>query len=123
MTQKISGPGIGLPLPQNLYPSQLQNAPADISTNQVCLNAGDVFIIPAGEWWVDPGMYSVFQYLDPVNGIWNFGPTPGWFGGKQFVISDGFTTRIANLLGCPVGAVVIAYGSAYVQSTTTITQT
>ena len=41
MTQGLSGPGIGLPLPQNLYPSYLQNAPIDTPTNKVALAAGD----------------------------------------------------------------------------------
>ena len=42
----------------------------------------------------------------------------------QFVVSDGFNVRVANLLGCPVSASVTNYGAGgYVQATTTITAT
>lgn len=125
MTQNISGPGIGLPLSQNLYPSQLLpgTMPYDASTNKVALAPGDTLPIPAGEWYIDLGMYLVIQYLDPITNTWSMGPTAGWIGGTQFVKSDGFTARVANLLGCPVAAVVAALGSGYVQSTTTVTAT
>lgn len=123
MGQIISGPGIPLPLPQNLYPTELDNAPYDVSSNRVTLNAGDSLPVPAGSWYIDMGMYCVIQYLDPVTGLWAMGPTAGWIGGRQYVKSDGFTVRVANLLGCPINATVAALGSAYVQSTTTITAT
>lgn len=123
MTQLINGPGIGLPLAQNLYPSDLNNAPYDSPTNHITLGAGDTLPIPAGHWMVNPGQYSVIQFLDPVTGTWNMGPNAAWTGGHQFVISDGFNVRVANLLGCPVSAVVAAPGSGYVQASTTITAT
>ena len=74
MTILISGPGIGLPPPQNLYPTQLNNAPADAPTNYLALVAGQVITIPAGRWFVDPGAVSIIQYLDPVTGIWRTQP-------------------------------------------------
>ena len=37
MTQRISGPGLGLPLPQGLYPSYLNNAPVDANSNRIAL--------------------------------------------------------------------------------------
>lgn len=123
MTQRIAGPGLGLPLPQNLYPSQLQYAPPDASTNRIALAPGDTLLIPAGDWFVNVGQYCVIQFLDPVTGIWNMGTNAAWLGGNQFVVSDGFNVRVANLLGCPVSASVTSYGSNYVQSTTTITAT
>lgn len=123
MTQKIAGPGLGLPLPQNLYPSELYNAPYDANTNRISLAAGDTLPIPAGEWFVNLGQYLVLQFLDPVTNTWAMGPNAAWQGGHRFVCSDGFNVRVANLLGCPVHAVVAAYGSGYVQSTTTVTAT
>ena len=66
----LSGPGVGLPYPQNLYPSQLQNAPQDASTNRLALAPGDTFVLPAGDWWISLGMYMVLQYLDPVTNTW-----------------------------------------------------
>ena len=121
MTQKISGPGIGLPPPQNYYPSQLQNAAQDPSSNRLCLNAGDTFVIPAGEFWINTGCYSVLQFLDPVTNVWSMGANAAWNGGHQFVVSDGYTTRLANLTGCPVSAVITQQGGGWVQASTTIT--
>ena len=124
MTQRISGPGLGLPLAQNLYPSQLYNAPYDSSNNRIALAPGDTLPIPAGDWFVGLGSYCVLQFLDPVSNTWNMGPTAAWLGGHQFVVSDGFNVRVANLLGCPVSASVTNYGAGgYVQATTTITAT
>ena len=121
MTQGLSGPGLGLPLPQNLYPSELTNAPYDTPTNRVTLNASDVLVIPAGDWYINTGMYCVVQYLDPITGVWAMGPNAGWNGGMQFIKSDGFTVRLANLLNCPVSASVTTPGGGWTQSTTTIT--
>src|SRR5215471_11859885 len=101
MTQPLAGPGQGLPLPQNLYPSQLGNAPYDTPTNRIALQAADTFLIPAGEWYIATGLYSVLQYLDPITGVWVTGPTGGWLGSHIYIKSDGFTTRLANLLNCP----------------------
>jgi len=123
MTQHIAGPGLGLPLPQNLYPSELQNAPPDCSNNRIALAPGDTLPIPAGDWLVNTGMYCVLQFLDPITGTWAMGPNAGWNGGQQFVISDGFNVRVANLLGCPISASITSGGSNYVQSTTTISAT
>ncbi len=123
MTQGISGPGLGLPFPQNYYPSQLQNAPQDPSSNRIALSGGESFVIPAGDFYVNLGCYSVMQYLDPVTNVWVMGANAGWAGGVQFVKSDGFTTRIANLTGCPVSASVITSGGGWVQGSTTVTAT
>jgi hypothetical protein len=117
----ISGPGIGLPPPQNLYPSELNNAPYDAPTNYLALVAGQFINIPAGRWFVDPGAVSVIQYLDPVTGIWRTQTGSAMRGQAQQVLSDGFTRRIANLTGCPIGAIVTSGGSSWVQSSTTVT--
>ena len=121
MTQRISGPGLGLPLPQNLYPSELNYAAQDASSNRVALAPGDTFVVPAGDWFINTGNVSVLQYLDPVTNVWAMGPNAAWIGGQQFVVSDGFTTRVANLTGCPVSATVYFQGGGYTQSSTTVT--
>ena len=119
--QIISGPGVGLPFPQNLYPSQLQNAPADPSSNQLGLAPGDSLVLPAGDWYISLGLYNVLQFLDPVTNVWNMAAGAAWDRGHQFVKSDGFTVRVANLTGCVVSASVVNGGTNYVQATTTIT--
>lgn len=118
---QLSGPGVGLWLAQYLFPTELTNAPPDFSSNRQGLAAGEAFPLGAGDWYVDLGMYSILQYLDPISGQWNQGVTGGWTGGLSFVKSDGFNARIANMTGCPVGANVTAAGSNYVQSSTNIT--
>lgn len=125
MTALISGPGIGLPFPQNLYPSQLNNSPPDSATNRIALAPGETLPIPAGHWYVNIGQYCVLQFKDPVTNAWSMGPNAAWVGGQQFVISDGFNVRVANLTSCPVAAVVESYGTSgtYLQATTTITAT
>lgn len=121
MTQGLSGPGLGLPFPQNYYPSQLQNAPQDPSSNRLALAPGDAFVIPAGNFYIETGCYCVLQYLDPVTNVWNMTNTAGWRSGVEFIKSDGFTVRIANLTGCPVSASIVTQGGGYVQASTTIT--
>lgn len=123
MTQRIAGPGLGLPLPQSLYPTALYNAPYDSSNNRVALAPGDTLPVPAGEWLLNLGQYLVVQFLDPVNNTWTMGTNAAWQGGHKFVVSDGFNVRVANLLGCPCTATVTSYGSLYVQATTTVTAT
>lgn len=123
MPAPLSGPGVGLQLPQNLYPSELNNAPADFPSNRQTLAPGESLVIPAGDWYVSLGMYLVLQFLDPITGVWVTGASAAWGGGVRFVKSDGFTARIANLTACPIGAVITSYGSGYVQSGTTIAVT
>ena len=121
MTGNLSGPGLGLPFPQNNYPSELQNAPQDASSNRLALAPGDSFVIPAGDWTISLGMYCVLQYLDPVTNTWVMSAGAAWSRGLQYVSADGFNVRIANLTGCVVSASVIVGGTNYVQATTTIT--
>lgn len=124
MSQPLSGPGVGLPLPQALYPAALANAPYTGSTNRLCLNAGDQIPIPAGTWYIGTGSYCIVQYLDPVSNTWRAVPGAPWDNSLTYVKSDGFNFRIANMLGCPVGGVVVAPGNgSYVQASTSISVT
>lgn len=123
MPAPLSAPGVGLQVPQNLYPSELYNAPYDSPTNEICLNAGDELVIPAGTWYVTTGMYSFLEWLDPVTQVWTMAAAGCWNSGPYYVKSDGFNFRVANRTGCPVGASITNAGSAYVQASTTISVT
>ena len=123
MPAPLSGPGLGLAPNQNLYPSELNNAPYDIASNRQALAGGESIVLPAGDWYVSLGMYLILQFLDPVTGVWVMGASGGWESGVTFVKSDGFNVRVANMTGCPVAAVVTSYGSGYVQASTTIAVT
>src|ERR1700690_2019749 len=100
MPGNLSGPGIGLPYPQNLYPSELFNAPADASSNRLALAPGDSFVIPAGDWTISLGMYCVLEYLDPVTNVWTMAAGSALNRGAILISTDGFNIRIANLTGC-----------------------
>lgn len=123
MPTPLSGPGLGLPLPQFLYPSELLNAPYDAGTSSISLAAGIELPIPAGTWLVNTGLYSTLEYLNPITGTWSMGDNAAWIGGHVYVKSDGFNVRVANRLGCPISAVVAALGTGYAQATTTIAPT
>ena len=123
MNQPLIGPGVGLPPPQNLYPSELNNAPYDSASNKVTLAPGDELPLPAGDLMIGLGNNLSLEFLDPVTGIWSIGNTAGWTGGYRFVKSDGFNLRVANRMACPIGAVILVGGTAYVQGSTTITVT
>ncbi len=70
MTNRISGPGLGLPLPSFLYPSQLFNTPPDIGSNRVVLSPGAALPLPAGDLLVNVGNFGLLQFLDPLtNGV------------------------------------------------------
>jgi hypothetical protein len=121
MPGNLSGPGLGLPYPSTLYPSELQNAPQDTPGNQLAMAPGDTFVIPAGDYIFGLGLYLVLQFLDPVTNTWTMASGSAYTRGTHFVSSDGFNVRIANLTGCVVSAAVINGGTGYVQATTTIT--
>jgi hypothetical protein len=123
MPGPLSGPGLGLQLPQNLYPTELNAAPYDFSNNRQALAPGQQIPIPAGTWYVAMGLYLVLQYLDPVTGVWSFSSSGAYGRGLHYVKSDGFNFRIANLTGCPCGAVITSTGAGYVQASTTVTVT
>lgn len=113
MGGRLSGPGVGLPLPQYLYPSELSGAPSDWSNNQVQLAPGQAIAIPPGGYWVSPGSVSILQFNDPVIGTWRTMRGVGWGRQPQYVLSDGFNFRVANFTGCPVCAVVTNAGTGY----------
>lgn len=123
MSGPLTGPGVGLQYPQNLYPSELGQSPYDSSSNRIALAGGQSFLVPRGTWLITEGMYCVFQYLDPVTQTWITGASGAWEPGQRIVDSDGFNVRLANLTGCPVAATIIQYGSGWVQSSTTVTVT
>jgi hypothetical protein len=115
---RLGGPGLGLSYPQALYPASLVGAAPTASTAEITLAPGQAIPIPAGDWLLNVGSYTFVQYLDPVTGIWQgFTSEPG----VNYVHSDGQNHRIANLTGCPIGAIVTAAGATYVSGSVTVT--
>ena len=120
MTNRISGPGLGLPLPSFLYPSQLFNTPPDIGSNRVVLSPGAALPLPAGDLLVSVGNFGLLQFLDPLTNGWSSFETQ--HGQPLEVYSPGDSTRrIANLLGCPISAIIVDGGTGFTQATAAIT--
>lgn len=120
MTNRIAGPGQGLPVPANLYPASLYNgAPFGEQTNELSLAPGDMLPVPAGEWWVGLDAYAKIVYKDPVTGSLRWGPS-GQPGSPRmhYVRSDGFNVLVANLTGCLVGGVVTGSSAGWTAATT-----
>lgn len=121
MTQsRLGGPGLGLPQPAALYPASLYGASAQPNTAVVALAPGQALPVPAGDYALALGKYTVLQILDPVSSVLWY-PYAQSSGETIQVHSDGQNMRIANLTGCPIGAVVTNAGSGYVQASTTVT--
>jgi hypothetical protein len=81
------------------------------ANNIVSLPAGGSFLLPAGTFYIEPGPVTSLQFLDPVTQIWrtiNSTPLAGGFN----VDADGGNVRLANLTGCPIGALITNAGTA-----------
>lgn len=129
MTNRVIGPGVTLPPAQTLYPANLwpYGVPYTPGANEMALAPGDSIQLPAGDFFIDLGKYSILEYMDPTQNT----STPtniasAWRPlrtqrGTYQVRSDGNNYRISNLLGCPVGAIITVGGAAYVQASTTVT--
>jgi hypothetical protein len=115
----LSGPGVGLPLGQNLYPANLTGGELVGPGNEIGLAPGQALPIPRGRYIVTLAGVAVLQEYDPTTTTWRFHsssrPSP------VVVDSDGFNLRVANLTGCPVAAIVTNAGTNYVQGSTTVT--
>ena len=118
MTQRIAGPGIGLPFPTATYPggTLITTDPAAHSTNFFDLAPGATYQIPAGDWSVYVGSQNTLQILDPVLQTYRaFATTQNR---SQVIRSDGANWRVANLTGCAIGAEITNAGSGYTSAPT-----
>lgn len=98
MVMPFGGPGV-VPSSRGIPSSALTLAP------------GAAYIIPAGSWAVEAGLYGTIERFDPVTGIWRKAGDQGR--GVSFVISDGNNQRVANRTGCAAGALLTNAGSGY----------
>lgn len=119
MPGQLTGPGVGTPYPQSLYPANLYQGELVPSGNELTLPPGTQIPIPRGRYWVGLGAYAQLQYFDPVTAIWRSFSTSRT--GPLVVDSDGFNMRVANNTAVPIGAIVTNGGTNYVQATTTVT--
>ena len=108
----MRGAGIGLPL----NPGLVTPYTGPVFGNEIQLQGGQTFLIPAGQWVITPGPYTFIQFLDPITGIWRNFPNAG--NTPTLVSSDGQNFRLANVTGQQVAAVVTNSGSGYTSTPT-----
>lgn len=119
--QNIGGPGLGLPLPQAVYPQPAGVDPYVPPSNKFALSPAQTFVIPAGDWVVQStGTISAIQWLDPIRQEWVNYSGPGSALAMR-IRSDGANWRVNNLSDAAYAATVTAAGSNYVQSSTVVT--
>jgi len=80
MPSPLSGPGLGLPFPQNLYPTIVER-PAGFVEQPRSARSGDVFVIPAGDWFINLGLLH-HPVPRSVTGIWTAGAGAAWTRGQ-----------------------------------------
>ena len=109
------GPGMLLPAPFPVY-NRITGQMATQYAGPVSLAAGQVELVPAGQWNVQLGAYTFLQVRDPITGTWRtLGTQPH---DVKSVLSDGQNVRLANLTGCAVGAFITNVGSGYTSAPT-----
>lgn len=87
-----------------------------VPSSAFSLPPGQAFLVPAGSWAIDTGLYGTVERFDPVLGMWRHAGDQGR--GMAFVISDGVNQRIVNRTGCAAGAILTNAGSGYTSAPT-----
>lgn len=102
---RIGSPSVRLPTP---------NLNSALTSNVISLAAGQKWLVPAGQFQLKLGPYSILQVLDPVLNTWvEYG-----IADDGIISSDGTNYRLVNLTGCVVGALVTTAGTGYTTAPT-----
>ena len=91
------------------------NTLGDLTTNNVNLAAGEVYLPPANGYYLNLGRMTQLQEFDPITTTWKGIGGPLFAGLVSF---DGANQRLANTSGCAVGALLTAAGSGYTSAPT-----
>lgn len=115
-TTRQGGAGIGVSLqPLIPYNAVSRYNPQKTLTDRLALASGETWLVPPGQWFITPGLYTFIQVKDPISGLWvSTAQTPNQ---GRYVSSDGANYRVANLTGCLLGAYITNVGSGYTNST------
>ena len=87
-------------------------------TNQIQLNSGECYTIPAGWQMTKPGPYTSVQQKDPITGTWRATGAGSTAAPLEYIYSDGINYRLANQTGCAVGALLTNGGTLYTSAPT-----
>lgn len=100
MSVNFGGPGV-------------QPSLGSLVSEEIYLQAGEVWPVPSGRWAIRPGKYSIFQELDPQTGVWRAIGAGLSAANLTTVFSDGNNYRVANQTGCAIGAFITNSGTGY----------
>ncbi|HXE51236.1 MAG TPA: hypothetical protein VN663_22855 [Ramlibacter sp.] len=89
----------------------LRGQPSNVYQLQPC----EAKLVPAGSWLGKLGLYTNYQVLDTVTGIWR---NVGDGGITVRIESDGVNHRLCNQTGGTVGAVITNAGTGYTSAPT-----
>lgn len=90
-----------------------------VVSNVISLGSGECFTVsPAGWYQIKQGKYTTIQQYDPITAVWRAVGGGSTAGGTEYIYSDGVNYRLANQMGCVVGAIVTTAGSAYTSAPT-----
>ena len=78
----------------------------------IALASGQVYTVPSGQYSVKLGPYTAIQQFDGTSQTWRTNDTTTQ-SGQTLISSDGYNTRLMNLTGTVVGAVITNAGSGY----------
>jgi hypothetical protein len=102
--------GSQLPFPNTAFPAGF--TPGISPTNLLTLEAGQIFLPPAGSFLCIPGPYTSIQFLDPVTTKWTTVNAAASYR-PIHLNTDGTNVRLANLTGLPIGALITNAGTGY----------
>src|SRR6266568_1497634 len=118
---RLGGVGVGLST-QGGFGTIVPAGTSQGPTNAVTLQSCETFYFPSGTFAVALGPYTSLQWLDPVAGFWRTINAAAGLA-PRIIDSDGGNWRIANLTGCPVGALITSAGSSLTNGIGTVTVT
>jgi hypothetical protein len=87
-------------------------------TNQITLQAGQVYPLPNNWFEVRTGKYTVIQEYDPILGAFRSPGGGTTVAGMERIKGDGNNYRLANQTGCAVGALLTNGGTGYTSAPT-----
>jgi hypothetical protein len=96
---------------QGVFPSS-----RGVPSPSYSLSPGQAFLVPAGAWAIDAGLYATIEKFDQITGIWRHAGDQGR--GMSYVSSDGSSLRVCNRTGCAAGALLTNAGSGYTSAPT-----
>lgn len=115
-TTRQGGPGIKLPPNFPVYNLTASTSWSTQPAGAVALAGGGVYIIPAGQYFIETGVLTSLQVKDQLNNTWR--PIAANAAGGNYVSSDGANFRLINIAQVVVSATITNAGTGYTSAPT-----